>query len=104
MVFFMICLSFQLQGPYYFLGDTTPAGRVVQKAVNGVVKEQKQPLAQGWVALQLPPHVVATWAWPRNCRAETVPAQSTAVSMAENNVVLMVFFITALLWRLECRG
>ena len=50
----------------YFLGDTTPAGRVVQKAVNGVVKEQKQPVAQAWVALQLPPQVVAFWAGFRN--------------------------------------
>jgi hypothetical protein len=70
---------------------------VVQKAVNGVVKEQKQPVAQAWVALQLPPHVVAFWAGFRNCRAETVPAQRTAVSMAASNVVLIFFVINALL-------
>jgi hypothetical protein len=66
---------------------------VVQKAVNGVVKEQKHPVAQTWVALQLPPHVVAFWAGFRNCRAETVPAQRTAVSMKASSVVLMVFVI-----------
>lgn len=77
----------------YFPGDATPAGRVVQNAVNGVVNEQKQPLAQGLVALHVPPHVVLPWVWTRNCRAETVPAQRTAVSMAASNVVLMVFFI-----------
>jgi hypothetical protein len=70
----------------------------VQNAVNGVVNEQKQPLAQGRVALQVPPHVVPPWVWIRNWRAETVPAQRTAVSMEASNVVLMVFFITALLF------
>jgi hypothetical protein len=30
----------------------------VQNAVNGVVKEQKQPVAQGRVALHVPPQVV----------------------------------------------
>ena len=44
--------------PRYLPEDTTPAGRVVQNAVNGVVKEQKQPLAHGRVALQVPPQVV----------------------------------------------
>jgi len=78
---------------HYFPGATTPAGRVVQNAVNGVVNEQKQPLAQACVALHVPPHVVAAGAPFRNCRAETVPAQRTAVSMAANNVVLMVFII-----------
>jgi hypothetical protein len=64
--------------------------------VNGVVNEQKQPLAQGRVALQVPPHVVPLWVWSRNCRAETVPAQRTAVTMAASNVVLMVFFFIKL--------
>jgi hypothetical protein len=80
----------------YFLGDTTPAGRDVQNAVVGVVKEQKQPLAQGWVVLHLPLHVVGPCAAFRNCRAETVPAQRTAVSMAASNVILMVFFFIKL--------
>lgn len=108
MIFLMICPSFQFTRPYeyspapgsarrYFPGATTPAGRVVQNAVNGVVNEQKQPLAQACVALHVPPHVVAAGASFRNCRAETVPAQRTAVSIAANNVVLMVF-ITALLF------
>src|ERR1051326_422883 len=39
---FFLCLK-----PHrYFPGAATPAGRVVQNAVNGVVKEQKQPVAQ----------------------------------------------------------
>jgi len=83
---------------YYFLGDATPAGRVVQNAVNGVVKEQKQPVAQGRVALHVPPQVVEPGAPFRNCRAETVPAQSTAVTIAASNVFLTVFFITAFLY------
>jgi hypothetical protein len=64
--------------------------------VNGVVNEQKQPLAQGRVALHVPPHVVTPWTPFRNCRAETVPAQRTAVTMAASNVVLMVFFFIKL--------
>jgi len=98
----LLCLRFGCRPDLglrcYFPEDTTPAGRVVQKAVNGVVKEQKQPVAQAWVALQLPPHVVAFWAGFRNCRAETVPAQRTAVSMAASNVVLIFFVINALLF------
>ena len=75
----------------YFLG-ATPAGRVVQNAVNVVVNEQKQPLAQGLVNAA---YYRRMW-WPpgslfRNCRAETVPAQRTAVTMAASNVDLMVF-------------
>jgi hypothetical protein len=76
---------------YYLLGDTTPASFVVQKAVVGVVKEQTQPLvAQGWVALHVPPQVNPL-APLRNCRAETVPAQRTVVTIAASNVDLIAF-------------
>lgn len=62
----------------------------MQNAVNGVVKEQKQPAVQGWVELQLPPQVAEPFASLRNCRAETVPAQRTAVTIVENNTVFIV--------------
>jgi hypothetical protein len=88
-----------------YFGDTTPAGRDVQNAVNGVVKEQKQPLAQGRVALQVPPQVVEPWESFRNCRAETVPAERTAVIMAIRNVFLMILFvINTPPIRLKCRA
>jgi hypothetical protein len=62
--------------------------------VVGVVKEQTQPLVvQGRVALQVPPHVVGLWKPFRNCRAETVPAQRTAVMIAANNVDLTIFLL-----------
>ena len=62
----------------------------MQNAVNGVVKEQKQPVAQGWVELQLPPQAKLFGSF-RNWRAETVPAQTTAMTMVANNVDLTIF-------------
>jgi hypothetical protein len=109
-VLLMIHSSFQYQaeeneyGPAilpawlcYFPEGATPAGRTVQNAVNGVVKEQKQPAAQGWVELQLPPQVVEPLASLRNCRAETVPAQRTPMTSAIKNIDLMFFMIAFLL-------
>jgi hypothetical protein len=60
--------------------------------VNGVVKEQTQGVAQGRVALQVPPQVNALDSL-RNCRAETVPAQRTAATNAEKNMVLVLLVI-----------
>jgi hypothetical protein len=69
----------------YFPAGAAPASLVVQNAVNGVVKEQTQlEVGQGCVALQLPPQV-DPWTPARNCRAETVPAQRTAIAMTANN-------------------
>ena len=62
----------------------------MQNAVNGVVKEQKQPVAHGCVELQLPPQVKPFGSF-RNWRAETVPAQTTAMTMVANNVDLTIF-------------
>jgi hypothetical protein len=73
----------------------------VQKAVNGVVKEQTQPLAHGWVALQEPPQVVEPLAPLCNCRAETVPAQRTPMTSAVKNIDLIFFMISCLLLRTE---
>jgi hypothetical protein len=76
-----------------FPEGTTPAGRLVQNAVNGVVKEQKQPLAQGWVALQRPPQAVDPGTPLRNCFAESVPAPTTARTMIVNKRVWVLFFM-----------
>ena len=66
----------------------------MQNAVNGVVKEQTQPaVAQGWVALQVPPQVVELLALLRNCRAETVPAHRTTATIVASNVVFITFLL-----------
>ena len=62
----------------------------MQNAVVGVVKEQKQLLEQGWVALQVPLQAKPLGSL-RNCRAETVPAKRTAMIMVANNVDLIIF-------------
>ena len=72
-------------------------GWVEQKpVVDSSGKAQMQPLLQGLFAPQLPPQVAEAFASLRNCRAETVPAQRTAVTMAIRNVFLMVFLIIKL--------
>jgi hypothetical protein len=71
----------------------------VQNAVNGVVKEQTQPLAHGWVALQEPPQVVELLAPLCNCRVETVPAHRTAAAMTTNERFWIFFFMADLLSR-----
>jgi hypothetical protein len=53
-------------------------------------KAQMQPLLQGLFAPQLPPHE-KPFGSLRNWRAETVPAQRTAVTMAASNVDLIAF-------------
>jgi hypothetical protein len=84
----------------YFFGDATPASFVVQNPVVGVVKEQTHPaVAHGWVKLQVPPQVMVVNPFTplRSCRAETVPAQRTAVMIAASNVFLIALPIIALL-------
>ena len=72
-------------------------GCVEQKpVVDSSGKAQMQPLLQGLFAPQLPPQVAEAFASLRNCRAETVPAQRTAVTIAIRNVFLMVFLIIKL--------
>jgi len=66
-------------------------GCVEQKpVVDSSGKAQMQPLLQGLFAPQLPPQVAEAFASLRNCRAETVPAQRTAVTIVENNTVFIV--------------
>ena len=77
----------------YFPAGAAPASFVVQNAVNGVVKEQTQPLvAQGCVALQVPPQVNPLTPL-RNCRADTVPAQRTATAITASDRVWIFFFM-----------
>jgi hypothetical protein len=68
----------------------------VQNAVVGVVKEQKQLLGQGWLALQVPLQAKPLGSL-RSCRAETVPAQRTPMTSAVKNIDLIFFMIAFLL-------
>lgn len=75
----------------YFPGGTTPARRVVQNPVRGVLKEQTQPAtAQGWLRLHLPPQVTPL-ASLRSWWTETAPAHRAEAMMVANNVVLAIF-------------
>jgi len=76
----------------YFFPGTAPASLVVQNPVIGVVNEQTQPLVgQGWVMLQVPLQAKPLGSL-RSCRAESVPAPRTAVTIIANRKI-WVFFI-----------
>jgi len=64
----------------------------VQNAVVGVVKEQKQLLGQGRVALHVPLQAKPLGSL-RSCRAETVPTHRTATAMTANNRFWIFFFM-----------
>jgi hypothetical protein len=55
-----------------------------------------QPVLQGLFAPQLPPQVAEVFASMRNWRAETVPAQRTAVTMAASDMdlIVLIFMIS----------
>jgi len=59
---------------------------------------QRQPLAQGLLTPQLPPQAVNPLAPLRNCRAETVPAQRTAETIAVKNMVFILLLVVGLLY------
>jgi hypothetical protein len=67
----------------------------VQNAVVGVVKEQKQLLGQGRVALQVPLQAKPLGSL-RNCRAESVPAQRTAETIAVKSMVFILLLMLGL--------
>jgi hypothetical protein len=52
-----------------------------------------QPVAQGCTLLQLPLQAANPLLSVRNWRAETVPAQRTAVTVAASNVDLIIFLL-----------
>jgi hypothetical protein len=58
-------------------------------------KMQRQPVWQGLFTPQLPPQVAEPFASPRNCRAETVPAQRTPKTNAVKNIDLNFFMIAS---------
>jgi hypothetical protein len=60
-------------------------------------KMQRQPVRQGLLTPQLPPHVAELFASLRNCRAETVPAHKTPITSKEKNIDLIFLFMIAFL-------
>jgi hypothetical protein len=80
-----------MKSPSYFAGGWIPVGWVEQNpVVDSSGKAQMQPVLQGLFAPQLPPQAKLL-ASLRNCRAESVPAQRTAVTIAASNVALIAF-------------
>jgi hypothetical protein len=59
--------------------------------------DAEQGPLHGWVALQRPLQTPISLALLCSCRAETVPAKRTAVTIAASNVGLIFLLIVALL-------
>jgi hypothetical protein len=79
----------------FFGGLTGPGSLTHAPDVPLKIWQMQAPL-QGFVALQVPVQVGSRLGFFCNWRAETVPAQRTAVTMAASNVFLMVFLIIKL--------
>jgi len=99
-IFLTMCKSsFQLKSrmmprlgvPCYFFGGLTGPGSLTHPPVVPVRISQMQPPLQCTVVLHAPLQTESKLADVRSCRAETVPAQRTAVAMAASNVFLIVF-------------
>lgn len=58
---------------------------------------------QGFVALHVPRQAGSTDAWVRNCRAETVPAQRTAMVIAAKKKFWDSLFMTRLSFNFKTR-
>jgi hypothetical protein len=80
-------LKLDALGSRYFARDAPGIGCDEQNGLpDSMGKMQRQPLAQGLLMPQLPPQVVTPLAPLRNCRAETVPAESAAVTHMASNM------------------
>jgi hypothetical protein len=76
----------------FFGGLTGPGSLTHAPEVPLKIWQMQAPL-QGFVALHVPVQAGSRLADVRSCRAETVPAQRTAVAMAARNVFLIVLLI-----------
>jgi hypothetical protein len=96
MVFVMMLLPCYKSS--YFPSGWTPVGCDEQNpVVASSAKAQMQPVEQGCTLLQLPLQAAKPRLSVRNWRADTVPAQRTAVTMVVSNIVLILFMTTPLL-------
>jgi len=79
--------------PNYFFGGLSGPGSLTHPPVVPVKIWQMQPPLQGMVALQVPLQTGSKLPRVRSCRAETVPAQRTAMANAARNVFLIVLLM-----------
>ena len=78
----------------YLITDAPGMGCDEQNGVPvSMGKMHRQPLLQGLLTPQLPPHVAVPFALLCNCRAETVPAHKTPMTSAAKKVDLIFFFM-----------
>jgi hypothetical protein len=77
----------------YFFGGLSGPGSLTHPPVVPVRISQIQPPLQCTVVLHAPLQTGSKLAGVRSCRAETVPAQRTAVAIAASNVFLIVLFM-----------
>jgi hypothetical protein len=78
--------------PGYFGGDWSPVGCDEQNPiVDSRGKAQMQPLEHCCPLVHAPLQAAIPLVLARNWRAETVPAQRTAVTIAASNVDLIIF-------------
>ena len=76
--------------PHYFFGGLTGPGSLTHAPEVPLKIWQMQAPLQWTVVLHVPLQTGIRLAGVCNCRAETVPAQSTAITMVENSVVFMI--------------
>jgi hypothetical protein len=80
-------------GSSYFVLGLAAGGSLAQKPVGPPSVQQVQRPPQCTVALHVVPQKPMAWESVFNCRAETVPAQRTAMAIAANEKFRMVFFM-----------
>ena len=85
-------MSGTLRSSYFFGGLTGPGSLTHAPEVPVNIWQMQGPL-QGLVALHVPVQVGSRLGFFCNCRAETVPAQKTAIMMAANERFWMVFLM-----------
>jgi len=79
--------------PSYFFGGWSGPGSLTHPPVVPLKIWQMQGPLQGLVALHVPVHVGRRLGFLCNCRAETVPAQRTAATMAARNAFFIVLLM-----------
>jgi hypothetical protein len=87
----------------YFFGGLTGPGSLTHAPEVPVNIWQMQGPLQGLVALHVPVQVGSRLGFFCNCRAETVPAQRTAMIIAANEKFWMVFLMICPSFQLQVR-
>src|SRR5438270_2179012 len=87
----------------YFFGGLAGPGSLTHPPVVPVSISQMQPPLQCTVVLHAPLQTGSKLAGVRSCRAETVPAHRTAMIIAANEKLWMVFLMINPLFQLQDR-